>query len=233
LALTLQHLGFKVGVLDIDLTGPSIPQMFGLESKIHQSSQGWIPVYTDATKTLGVVSLGFLLQNKDEPVIWRGPKKNAMIQQFVNDVFWGDVDYLLIDTPPGTSDEHISVCGYIKEFNPKAIVVTTPQGVSLSDVRREINFCKKVDIPIIGLVENMSGFVCPHCRECTDLFSSGGGEKLATELSIPFFGRIPIDPQLTQLMETNIFSNVFMESLLFQYFLPMVKKIVPKELLEA
>lgn len=128
--------------------------MFGLSnSKILQSSAGWIPVYTDSSPRIAVVSLGFLLQNKDEPVIWRGPKKAAMIKQFVDDIAWGPLDYLIIDTPPGTSDEHISIAGHLKEYKPKAVIVTTPQGVSLSDVRREITFCKKVGIPILGLIE--------------------------------------------------------------------------------
>jgi Mrp family chromosome partitioning ATPase len=119
----------RVGVLDVDLTGPSIPEMFGIKNKqILQSSSGWIPVYTDESMMLGVVSLGLLLSNKDEPIIWRGPKKNAMIKQFINDISWGNLDYLIIDTPPGTSDEHISVAGFIKEFNPTgAVIVTTPQ----------------------------------------------------------------------------------------------------------
>lgn len=135
LALSLAAKGKRVGVLDIDLTGPSLPEMFGIsKEQIHQSSKGWIPVYTDHTKTLGVVSVGFLLGNKDDPVIWRGPKKSAMIKQFVQDINWGPLDYLLIDTPPGTSDEHISIVGHLKEFKVDgAVLVTTPQAVSLSD----------------------------------------------------------------------------------------------------
>ncbi|KAI8928147.1 P-loop containing nucleoside triphosphate hydrolase protein [Entophlyctis helioformis] len=165
LALTLADAGKRVGVLDIDLTGPSLPEMFGLAGRqVHQSSSGWLPVYTDETKRLGVLSLGFLLPNKDDAVIWRGPKKTAMIKQFMNDVAWGEIDYLLIDTPPGTSDEHISIAEYLREYSPDgAVIVTTPQAVSLADVRKELSFCRKVGIPILGLVENMSGFVCPHC----------------------------------------------------------------------
>ncbi|KAJ1555546.1 Nucleotide-binding protein 2, partial [Nowakowskiella sp. JEL0078] len=160
LALSLFDQGKSVGVLDIDLTGPSIPRMFGLQShKVHQSTSGWLPVYTDETKRLSVMSIGFLLERQDDPVIWRGPKKNAMIQQFINDVEWGAIDYLIIDTPPGTSDEHISIAEYLKEFKPDgAVIVTTPQAVALADVRKELSFCKKVNIPILGVVENMSGF---------------------------------------------------------------------------
>ncbi|KAJ3255979.1 Nucleotide-binding protein 2 [Boothiomyces macroporosus] len=224
LALSLVDSGHKVGVLDIDLTGPSLPEMFGIQnSQIHQSSAGWIPVYTDSTQNLGVVSLGFLLTNKDDPVIWRGPKKNSMIKQFVNDIAWGELDYLLIDTPPGTSDEHISIAGYLKEHEPDgAVIVTTPQGISLIDVRREINFCKKVGIPILGLVENMSGFICPHCEECTALFSTGGGEQLANDLGIEFYGRVPIDPSLTSLMEKEKFSDSFRKSNLYSKFQDIV-----------
>ncbi|KAI8080991.1 cytosolic Fe-S cluster assembly factor CFD1 [Thamnidium elegans] len=165
LALSLVDQGKKVGVLDIDLTGPSIPRMLGLDGmKVHQASQGWVPVYADANQRLSCMSIGFLLTNKNDSVVWRGPKKNAMIKQFLQDVYWGELDYLLIDTPPGTSDEHIGIVEYLKEFNPDgAVIVTTPQGVAIADVRKEISFCNKVKLPILGVVENMSGFVCPHC----------------------------------------------------------------------
>ncbi|XP_003391853.3 PREDICTED: cytosolic Fe-S cluster assembly factor NUBP2 homolog, partial [Amphimedon queenslandica] len=139
--------------------------MFSLTGRdVHQGTDGWIPVYVDDTQSLCVMSIGFLLNNKDEAVVWRGPKKNAMIKQFLSDVVWGQLDYLIIDTPPGTSNEHISVVVNIKSISPDgAILVTTPQGVSLSDVRREVSFCKKILLPVIGIIENMSGFVCPHC----------------------------------------------------------------------
>eukprot|EP01120_Amphizonella_sp_Union-15-10_P015064 TRINITY_DN7608_c0_g1_i1.p1 TRINITY_DN7608_c0_g1~~TRINITY_DN7608_c0_g1_i1.p1 ORF type:complete len:180 (-),score=30.83 TRINITY_DN7608_c0_g1_i1:32-571(-) len=143
------------------------------------------------------MSIGFLLPDKDSAVIWRGPKKTAMIKQFLTDVCWGNLDYLIIDTPPGTSDEHISVCEYLKSFDPDgAIIVTTPQSVSLIDVRKEISFCRKIGLNIIGIFENMSGFKCPHCSECTNVFSTGGGESLAEQWNIPFLGRIPLDPSL-------------------------------------
>ena len=172
LALTLQQSqGKRVGILDIDLTGPSVPRILGLDSRsVMSNAQGqWLPVRTEESNVyppLSVMSLAFLLPDKDSPVIWRGPKKNAMIKQFVQDVQWGDLDYLLIDTPPGTSDEHISIVEFLSSFSPKAIIVTTPQAVSLSDVRKEISFCKKTQVPILGVVENMSGFVCPHCAVC-------------------------------------------------------------------
>ena len=155
-----------------------------------------------------------------------------MIKQFVENVCWGELDYLLIDTPPGTSDEHISIVGYLKGLNVDgAVLVTTPQAISLQDgnhlylslVKREINFCKKVGLKIVGLVENMSGFVCPHCAECTDLFSSGGGKQLALDLNLNFMGSVPIDPNLSSLMEKSEFVRVFKTSALFPLINEMVK----------
>ncbi|KAJ1929740.1 cytosolic Fe-S cluster assembly factor cfd1 [Tieghemiomyces parasiticus] len=206
LALALYGAGHRVGILDIDLCGPSIPRMLGVaHERVRQASAGWAPVYLDATnQRLCCMSIGFLLANPDDSVVWRGPKKSAMIKQFLTDVIWGDLDYLIIDTPPGTSDEHISVVEFLKSVNPDgAVVVTTPQNVALADVRKELNFCRKVRLPILGVVENMSGFVCPHCSECTNVFSSGGGEAMAEEFGVPFLGRVPIDPALTLLFETT------------------------------
>ncbi|ORX72436.1 P-loop containing nucleoside triphosphate hydrolase protein [Linderina pennispora] len=195
LALSLASQGRKVGVLDIDLCGPSIPRMLGLDGQqIHQATAGW--------KRLACMSIGFLLPDKNASVVWRGPKKNAMIKQFLTDVYWGDLDYLLIDTPPGTSDEHLAVVEYLQEWSPDgAVIITTPQAVALTDVKKEINFCHKVGLPVLGLIENMSGFVCPHCSECTNVFSTGGGEGLAGHMEIPFLGRAPIDPNLVMLLE--------------------------------
>jgi len=204
LALALLGAGKKVGILDIDICGPSVPKIFGLEGKeILQCSDGWVPVYANTDKTLSVMSIGFLLGNDpNQAVIWKGPKKTAMIRQFLASVFWGDLDYLVIDTPPGTSDEHLAVVEYLQKCDPDgAILVTTPQLVSVTDVRKEINFCKKTHLPIIGVIENMSGFACPCCNEVTNIFSSGGGEILATEYGLTFLGRVPIDPRLTQSME--------------------------------
>ncbi|KAK9469546.1 P-loop containing nucleoside triphosphate hydrolase protein [Lipomyces arxii] len=203
LALSLVHKGFSVGVLDIDLTGPSLPRMFGLESKkIHQSSKGWVPVYTDSSKRLCVMSIGFMLKDRGDSVVWRGPKKTAMIRQFVQDVLWGELDYLLIDTPPGTSDEHISIAEQLRDAKPDgAVLVTTPQAVATADVRKELSFCRKVGFEILGVVENMSGFLCPHCSECSHIFSSGGGEQLAAQFGLPFLGAVPIDPKFVMLIE--------------------------------
>uniref|UniRef100_A0AAV1VNQ1 Cytosolic Fe-S cluster assembly factor NUBP1 homolog n=1 Tax=Peronospora matthiolae TaxID=2874970 RepID=A0AAV1VNQ1_9STRA len=157
LAFALASKGFQVGLLDVDITGPSVPRMLGLVGhEVHQSAAGWSPVYVE--DNLGVMSIGFMLPNADDAIIWRGPKKSGIIKQFLVDVQWGELDYLIIDTPPGTSDEHISIVQYMKEADlDGAVVVTTPQEVALSDVRKELNFCHKTKIKVLGVVENMSG----------------------------------------------------------------------------
>ncbi|KAI9724992.1 MAG: cytosolic Fe-S cluster assembly factor cfd1 [Candelaria pacifica] len=216
LAFSLSLAGHSVGVLDIDLTGPSLPRLFNIESaKVTQAPGGWIPVPVHAANPeLGVgqlrcMSLGFLLRERGDAVVWRGPKKTAMVRQFLNEVLWGECDYLLVDTPPGTSDEHISLAEtLLKQAQPGqvsgAVVVTTPQAVATADVKKELNFCAKTGINVLGVVENMSGFVCPHCSECTNVFSSGGGKIMATEFGVKFLGSIPIDPQLVILVEEGI-----------------------------
>lgn len=195
----------KVGLLDIDLCGPSVPYLLGLEDKeIHQCDEGWVPVYTDADQRLAVMSIGFLLKSRTDPIIWRGPKKTAMIRQFLTDVAWDDLDFLIIDTPPGTSDEHITVMECMKEVKcDGAVIVTTPQEVAIEDVRKEVTFCKKTGIDILGVIENMSGFVCPNCSECSNIFSSGGGQALAELAKVPFLGTLPIDPRVGDLGGTG------------------------------
>ncbi|XP_038212257.1 cytosolic Fe-S cluster assembly factor NUBP2 homolog [Zerene cesonia] len=201
LALTLKEKGFKVGLLDIDLCGPSIPYILNLEGQsIHQGPEGWIPVYLDNEQRLGVMSIGFLLNSRNDAVVWRGPKKTSMIKQFLEDVCWQDLDFLVIDTPPGTSDEHITVMENLRQVqHSSAILVTTPQEVAIEDVRKEITFCRKTGIPIMGIIENMSGYECPTCSYCTNIFSSGGGQSLAEIAKIPFLGTLPIDPRVGQL----------------------------------
>ncbi len=147
------------------------------------------------------MSVGFLLSSLDDAVIWRGPKKNGLIKQFLRDVDWGDLEYLLIDTPPGTSDEHLSIVQYLKASGiTGAVIVTTPQEVSLLDVRKEITFCKKVGLPIIGVIENMSGFVCSTCKFESEVFprTTGGGEKMCADMDVRFLGKIPLDPIIGQ-----------------------------------
>lgn len=239
-ALTLCLLGYKVGVLDIDLTGPSLPRMFGLEGKnILQSSNGWtpvpIPTPDNVRGSLKVISLGFLLDDRGNSVVWRGPKKASMIKQFVSNVAWGELDYLLIDTPPGTSDEHISIAEQLRWSKPDgAVIVTTPQRVATADVKKEINFCRKVELNILGLVENMSGFICPYCAECTNIFSSGGGKSLSKSYSIPYLGSIPIDPKFVELIESQSTSGEFLlesyhKLALFSVFEEILLKLLGNE----
>ncbi|XP_078611960.1 cytosolic Fe-S cluster assembly factor nubp1-B-like [Branchiostoma floridae x Branchiostoma japonicum] len=193
-----RHEDTQVGVLDVDICGPSIPRVMGLEGEqVHQSGSGWSPVYVE--DNLGVMSVGFLLASPDDAVIWRGPKKNGLIKQFLRDVDWGELDYLVVDTPPGTSDEHLSIVQYLSSAGlDGAVLVTTPQEVSLLDVRKEINFCKKVHLPVVGVVENMSGFICPSCQKESEIFppTTGGAEKMAADMGVPFLGRLPLDPRI-------------------------------------
>jgi Mrp family chromosome partitioning ATPase len=200
LAFALASEGKQVGLLDIDICGPSIPKIVGLEGEnVHASNSGWEPVFVD--DNLAVMSVGFLLNSSDDAIIWRGPRKNGLIKQFLRDVNWGDLDYLVVDTPPGTSDEHLSITTYLKATSiDGAVVVTTPQEVSLLDVRKEINFCKKVGLPIIGVIENMSVFVCPKCKMETKIFppTTGGAQKMCQEMGVPFLGAIPLDPLIAR-----------------------------------
>ncbi|KAH9915233.1 P-loop containing nucleoside triphosphate hydrolase protein [Fomitopsis serialis] len=171
----------QTGIMDVDICGPSIPTILGIASEqVHASSSGWSPVYVQ--DNLGVMSVGFMLPSSKDAVMWRGPKKNGLISQFLKDVDWGELDYLVIDTPPGTSDEHLSIVTYLKESGIDE--------VALQDVRREIDFCRKVGIPVIGLVENMSGFVCPSCKNESQIFkpSTGGGRRLAQDMGVDFLG---------------------------------------------
>ncbi|XP_027141471.1 cytosolic Fe-S cluster assembly factor nubp1 [Larimichthys crocea] len=201
LAHALANDGTKeVALLDVDICGPSIPRIMGLEGEqVHQSGSGWSPVYVE--ENLAVMSIGFLLSSPDDAVIWRGPKKNGMIKQFLRDVDWGDLDYLIVDTPPGTSDEHLSIVQYLSSTHVDgAVIITTPQEVALQDVRKEIRFCQKVKLPIIGVVENMSGFVCPSCKNTSQIFppTSGGAERMCENLKLPLLGKVPLDPRIAR-----------------------------------
>ncbi|CCJ31326.1 unnamed protein product, partial [Pneumocystis jirovecii] len=269
LSLCLLLRGARVGLLDIDLTGPSVPRLLGIEEqRILQSSSGWVPVHLqcvtakddetadnasicisknalndrfeetcaysasdiannasefsnnmhiDISKDnfLKVVSIGFLLAQRSDSVAWRGAKKTWMIQQMISGVFWGPLDFLVVDTPPGTSDEHISIVQHLYAINAgekaQVIIVTTPQAVALADVRKEIRFCHTAGLQIAGVIENMSSYICPHCTVATDIFSTGGGEELAKTYNIPFFGmlslvfigKIPLDPKFVELIENH------------------------------
>ena len=201
LAVSLSLAGKSVGLLDIDIHGPSIPKIFNLEDKkLMTLGEAIMPVPVSAN--LVVMSIGFMLQDKDNAVIWRGPMKYQMIKQFLKDVEWGQLDYLIIDSPPGTGDEPLSIVQLLENADG-AVIVTTPQEVALSDVRKGISFCRNLNLPVIGVLENMSGFVCPKCGEITNIFKSGGGEKMAKQMSVPFLGRIPIDPQIVRACDSG------------------------------
>lgn len=196
LATALALSGKRVGLLDVDVHGPSVPTMLGLtEQSISADDEGMIPVMIPSLNNLAVVSVGFLLGEVDSPVIWRGPMKAGVIKQLLGEVKWGDLDYLIVDCPPGTGDEPLSVIQMMVNVDG-AVIVTTPQEVSAIDVSKSINFCGKLALPVIGIIENMSGFVCPHCGEVTNIFNRGGGKRLSEKYSIPFLGDIPIDPAI-------------------------------------
>ena len=194
LAVALAQAGKRVGLLDIDVHGPSIPKMMGVEtSQVQGTEQEILPVKVN--DNLAVMSLGFLLPSLREPVIWRGPRKHGVIRQFLQDVAWGDLDFLVVDSPPGTGDEPMSIAQLVGSPSG-AVIVTTPQDVAIADVRRCVAFCSDVSLPVVGIVENMSGLVCPKCGERIDLFKKGGGWALAKEEKVPFLGQIPIDPEV-------------------------------------
>jgi Mrp family chromosome partitioning ATPase len=215
-------------LLDIDICGPSVPRMLGLEGNdVHRSNTGWSPVYLE--DNFAVMSIGFLLPNKDDPVIWRGPRKDGLIRQFLTDVLWESLDYLIIDTPPGTSDEHISIVNYLAKTNLLgAIIVTTPQEVALADVRKEINFCKKTNLKVLGVVENMSGFVCPNCACQSEIFPpvTGGATKMCIDMGVPLLTQIPLEPKLLLACEGGkCFVKEFPESVTASKFNEIAKKI--------
>jgi len=196
LAMSLALGGKSVGLLDIDIHGPSIPKILDLEKEtVRIIGDTILPV--EMRRNLKVMSIGFLLRGSDDAVIWRGPMKYQMIKQFLKDVQWGILDFLIVDSPPGTGDEPLSIVQLLEDADG-AIIVTTPQEVALSDVRKCINFCGNLKLPVLGVLENMSGFVCPQCGQKTDVFKSGGGEIMARQMGVPFLGRVPIDPQIVQ-----------------------------------
>ncbi|KAK6151363.1 hypothetical protein DH2020_013998 [Rehmannia glutinosa] len=200
LSFALAAMDFQVGLLDIDICGPSIPKMLGLEGQeIHQSNLGWSPVYVESN--LGVMSIGFMLPNPDDAVIWRGPRKNGIIKQFLKDVYWGELDFLIVDAPPGTSDEHISIVQFLQATGiDGAVIVTTPQQVSLIDVRKEVSFCKKVGLQVLGVVENMSGLSQP----LSELRFLDGEQKDVTELVIA-----SMREKVPEMLNLVAFSEVF------------------------
>jgi Mrp family chromosome partitioning ATPase len=200
LARALQMKGFKVGVLDADITGPDIPKLLGIEeARLMQGQDGIMPAKADGIKA---ASMALILSSRDSPVVWRGPMKMAAIKQFIQDVDWGDLDFLLIDLPPGTSDEPLSVVQLIPEL-AGAIIVTTPQEVALLDSRKAVNMVRAMKIPVLGIVENMSGLICPHCGESISIFGAGGGERMAQEMDERFLGAVPMDPSISALGDSG------------------------------
>jgi len=193
LAFALAKKGLKVGLLDVDIHGPNLAKMLGVEDKKMDISPEGIKA-VEVNENLKLVSISFLLQDPSLPVIWRGPMKMKAIQQFLAEVDWGDLDWLIIDSPPGTGDEPLSVAQLIPATG--AVVVTTPQEVSVMDSRKAVVFAHRLNLKITGIIENMSGMVCPHCGKRIDLFKEGGGKKAAFELGVPFLGKIPLEPQI-------------------------------------
>jgi ATP-binding protein involved in chromosome partitioning len=188
--------GMRVGILDADIHGPNVPKMWGADWRPLQSGgEGIRPI--EVLPNVKLISMGFLLPNPDSPVVWRGPIKHTAIKQFLGDVEWGDLDFLIIDLPPGTGDEPLSVVHLIEGVDG-AIIVTTPQDVALMDSRKTVNFSRMLKVPVIGIVENMSGLKCPECGHLIPLFKIGGGEKASKDLGVPFLGRVPIDPEVVQ-----------------------------------
>lgn len=201
LSLALASQGFKVGLMDVDLHGPDIPRMLGLEGILDlDAAQRLVPQHYNPN--LSAVSVESLTSGDDGAIIWRGPVKYSVIQQFIGQVAWGDLDFLLIDAPPGTGDEPLTIAQTI--VDAQTIIVTTPQEVSLADVRKSINFCKTVKMPVFGVVENMSGLACPHCDCAINLFGSGGGERTARQMGVAFLGRIPFDLQIVACTDAGI-----------------------------
>ena len=201
LSIALADKGYNVGIMDVDLHGPDVPRMLGLKGTPQVNENKKLnPI--SYSKNLKAISIESFTPNKDDAIIWRGPLKFSAIKQFIGDIDWGNLDFLIIDAPPGTGDEPLTVAQTISDA--KAIIVTTPQEVALADVRKSINFCKTVKMEIFGLIENMSGFSCPHCGEMIELFGTGGGEKTANQMGVRFLGRIPFDPKMVACGDSGV-----------------------------
>jgi Mrp family chromosome partitioning ATPase len=224
LAIALAEKGFRVGLMDVDIHGPDIPRMLGLSGMMAGNAglKQLDPMHF--SDKLCAVSIESLMPNKDDAVIWRGPVKHSVIRQFIGEVAWGDLDYLIIDAPPGTGDEPLTVAQLIKDA--RVVIVTTPQEIALADVRKSISFCKTMQMDILGLVENMSGYTCPHCGKAVDLFGTGGGERTAIQHGLKLLGRIPFDPVLVQCGDAGIsYQQHFAESAVSRAFGEIAGKI--------
>jgi len=224
LAMALAMKGYKVGLLDVDVHGPSIPRLMGLEGqRVQADGPELIPL--EVTENLKVMSVGFLLDSAADPVIWRGPMKYSIIRQFLADVDWGKLDYLVVDAPPGTGDEPLAVAQLVGQ-PAGAVIVTTPQELAIADVRRSVSFCRSVGLPVLGIIENMSSYACPHCGGTLDLFKTGGGERLAQEMQVPMLGKIPFDPQTVSSGDSGQpLVQCFAESAAAKAFAPIVAAV--------
>ncbi len=192
LATALAMRGFEVGILDADIHGPNIPKMLNIDSEsVMSDEEGLIPVMVPPH--MKVMSMAFLLKDPDTPVVWRGPIKMGALRQFIAEVRWGDLDFLIVDLPPGTGDEPLTIAQLIDDADG-TVIVTTPQDVALLDSRKSVSFAQALKLPVLGIVENMSGLTCPHCHNTIDLFKTGGGERAAEQMGVPFLGRVPLDP---------------------------------------
>jgi len=223
LAMALAKKGFDVGIMDVDLHGPDVPRMLGLKGMLGMSKSNKLdPIrYSDNLKAVSIESL---IASKDDAVIWRGPLKYSAIRQFIGEVEWGELDFLIIDSPPGTGDEPLTVAQTISDA--QAIIVTTPQEVALADVRKSISFCRTLKMEIFGLIENMSGFTCPHCNKMVELFGTGGGEKTAREAGIQFLGKIPFDPNFVSCGDNGIsFQEKYTDSQITKLFAEIAEKL--------
>jgi ATP-binding protein involved in chromosome partitioning len=226
LAIAFSLHGYKdrVGILDIDIHGPCIPKLLGVKGKKCQISPlGALPV--TGPEGIKVVSMDFLVKNQETPVIWRGPLKMQVIRQFLSDFMWGDLDFLFIDAPPGTGDEPLSVMQLIPNMDG-TIIVTIPSEVSEDVVKKAVSFSRQMGIPVIGIVENMSGFTCPKCGEKINILGAGGGKRLAKDLDVPFLGQIPIDPEICEEADKGIpFVMGHVDSPAAEAFKEIVKKV--------
>jgi ATP-binding protein involved in chromosome partitioning len=203
LAMAFAMQGKKVGVIDADIHGPCIPKMLGLKGQTLKPNPDGTLSPAKGKLGISVASMDFLLKNDETPVIWRGPLKMRLIQQFLSDITWGELDFLFVDLPPGTGDEPLTVMQLIPDMDG-VVIVTMPSEVSEAVVKKSVTFAKQVGIPIIGIIENLSGFVCPECGKKIDIFKSGGGKRIAEALSVPYLGNIPIDPKVCASSDSGI-----------------------------
>ncbi|MBN2418575.1 MAG: Mrp/NBP35 family ATP-binding protein [Deltaproteobacteria bacterium] len=228
LSISLAKRGFKVGLMDVDLHGPSIPRMLGINANIALSPVSGKAIPIEPMPNLQVISIESIMgADKDAATIWRGPIKIGVIRQFISDMDWSDLDYLVIDSPPGTGDEPLTIAQTIKDA--KALVVTTPQEVSLADVRKSINFCKQVKMEMLGVVENMNGLKCPHCGEVIDLFMADGGKKMAEKVGVKHLASLPIEPEVVKMADQGRLTELDKEGVTFSdEFKRLVDQIVEK-----